>query len=203
MKYSLSFYVMAVPRGIFEFVFGNLFARIMYKRKNIGGKYFRGKRKGFLNLGWGWTLSDAISRVFLGINRGVPFVVSPRNHINNGENIFFDVDDLLIFQGQGKYFQAADASITIGKGCYIADNVGLITTNHDIYNLLEHQEGKPIILGNGCWLGMNSCILPGVHLGDHTIVGAGSIVTKSFPEGYCVIVGNPAKKIKELNKLDF
>jgi acetyltransferase-like isoleucine patch superfamily enzyme len=45
---------------------------------------------------------------------------------------------------------------------------------------------------------MNSVILPGVELGPHTIVGAGSIVTKSFPEGNCIIVGNPAKKIKDL-----
>ena len=45
---------------------------------------------------------------------------------------------------------------------------------------------------------MNSVILPGIVLGNHTIVGAGSIVTKSFPEGNCVIAGNPAKKIRDL-----
>ena len=43
---------------------------------------------------------------------------------------------------------------------------------------------------------MNSMILPGVVLGDRTIVGAGSVVTKYFPEGNCVIAGNPAKVIK-------
>jgi acetyltransferase-like isoleucine patch superfamily enzyme len=42
-------------------------------------------------------------------------------------------------------------------------------------------------------------ILPEVELGDFTIVGAGSIVTKSFPEGYCVIAGNPAKLIRKLD----
>lgn len=46
---------------------------------------------------------------------------------------------------------------------------------------------------------MNSLILPGVKLGDHTVVGGGSVVTKSFPDGYCVIAGNPAKKIKDIN----
>ena len=47
---------------------------------------------------------------------------------------------------------------------------------------------------------MNAVILPGVTLGDFTVVGAGSVVTKSFPEGYCVIAGNPAKQIKTLEK---
>ena len=46
---------------------------------------------------------------------------------------------------------------------------------------------------------MGSIILPGVVLGDYTIVGAGSVVTKSFKDGYCVIGGNPAKIIKRLN----
>ena len=42
-------------------------------------------------------------------------------------------------------------------------------------------------------------ILPNVALGDNTIVGAGSVVTKSFPNGYCVIAGNPAVKVKDLD----
>jgi carbonic anhydrase/acetyltransferase-like protein (isoleucine patch superfamily) len=50
---------------------------------------------------------------------------------------------------------------------------------------------------------MNSIILPGVVLGIRTIVGAGSVVTKSFPDGYCVIAGNPAKIIKTLDKEKF
>ncbi|MBS7109518.1 MAG: hypothetical protein KH076_09760 [Streptococcus sp.] len=46
---------------------------------------------------------------------------------------------------------------------------------------------------------MNSVILPGVILGDHTIVGAGAVVTHSFPDGYCIIGGNPARIIKALD----
>ena len=46
---------------------------------------------------------------------------------------------------------------------------------------------------------MGAIILPEVELGDFTIVGVGAIVTKSFPEGRCVIAGNPAKKIKDLD----
>ena len=96
------------------------------------------------------------------------------------------------------YHTAADAFIYIGKGTYIAANVGIITANHDLNDLTKAAPGKDVRLGENCWIGMNSTILPGVTLGEHTIVGAGSVVTKSFPEGHCVIAGNPAKIIRLL-----
>ena len=83
---------------------------------------------------------------------------------------------------------------------YIAPNVGLVTANHVLTDLEQHQPGKDIVLGKNCWIGMNSTVLPGVVLGDHTVVGAGSVVTKSFPEGWQVIAGNPAKMIRKLEK---
>ncbi|AHM57287.1 hypothetical protein EAL2_c20060 [Peptoclostridium acidaminophilum DSM 3953] len=136
----------------------------------------------------------------LGKNKSVPWPVSPNIRIGNYKNINFDIGDLHIFQTHGSYFQASKAKINIGKGSWIAPNVGLITANHDIYNLDKHVEGKDINIGKNNWIGMNSIILPGVTLGDNTIVGAGSVVTKSFPEGYCIIAGNPAKVIKTINK---
>ena len=89
-------------------------------------------------------------------------------------------------------------NIIIGKGTYIAPNVGIITANHIFSDLDKHEVAKDVILGKQCWVGMNAIILPGVMLGDHTVVGAGSVVTKSFPEGYCVIAGNPAIVIKKM-----
>lgn len=56
--------------------------------------------------------------------------------------------------------------------------------------------GKKVVIGDKSWIGMNSLILPGVILGSNTIVGGGSVVTKSFPQGHCVIAGNPAKLLK-------
>jgi acetyltransferase-like isoleucine patch superfamily enzyme len=76
----------------------------------------------------------------------------------------------------------------------------LITSNHDLKNPALRSDGKPIILGEQCWIGMNSVILPGVILGPHTVVGAGSVVTKSYPVGYCVLVGNPAKLLKYIEQ---
>ncbi|MFH4151026.1 DapH/DapD/GlmU-related protein, partial [Acinetobacter baumannii] len=89
------------------------------------------------------------------------------------------------------------AHIYIGKGSYIAPNVGIITSNHDLADLESHTEGKDVVIGDKCWIGMNSVILPGVVLGNGTIVAAGAVVTKSFKQGNIVIAGVPAKIIKE------
>lgn len=176
-----------------EYLLGNIYAFFLYDKKYIFGRFFRfGKR------GWKWCIYDGRARRHLGINKGVPFPVSFANRVNTPNNIIFSPNDLHIFQGSGKYFQAEDAKIYIGEGCYIANNVGIITTNHDLLSPDNHMPGKDISIGSHSWIGMNSMILPGVILGDHTVVGAGSVVTKSFPDGYCVIAGNPAKKMKDL-----
>jgi len=193
-------YVKLILKGIYEYIFGHICALILYDKKYIKGKYFQGKYFGFLKSGWKWAISDFRARALLNTNSGIPYPISYGNHITNAKNIFFHPDDLFIFQGKGKYFQAGigeDAPIYIGEGTYIADNVGIITTNHDLINLSQHLPGKSIIIGKSCWIGFNCVILPGVTLGDRTIVGAGSIVTKSFTEGNCVIAGNPARFIKK------
>lgn len=180
---------------------GNFLSIFFYKRKYLKGKYFCTKKHfGITSLGWKWVISDCKSRIFLGENKGIPFPCSYKNTITNYKNIIFDIDDLNNFQGSGKYFQTVDnGKITIGKGTWIANNVGLITANHDPYNLNVHLESKSIVLGENCWIGMNAIILPGVILGPNTIVGAGSVVTKSFIEGNVVVAGNPAKIIKHLD----
>lgn len=89
--------------------------------------------------------------------------------------------------------------IYIGDYTQFGPNVGLMSGNHDLYDFRIQTSGKPIIIGKHCWIGMGAIILPEVELGDFTIVGAGAIVTKSFPEGRCVIAGNPAKKLKDLD----
>lgn len=85
--------------------------------------------------------------------------------------------------------------IELGKGVWIASGVSIIASNHKIGNPDEHEPMKKVAIGDYCWIGANAVILPGVQLGPKTVVGAGSIVTKSFPEGHCVVAGNPAKKL--------
>lgn len=170
-----------------------------YKRRYLRGKEFSSYK---YTSGWRWIMECFFIQKILGYQRHIPFPVSFRMQVMNWEHIIFHVDDLSNFQKGGSYFQAAaDAYIRIGHGTYIAPNVGIITANHDLNDLSCPAPGKDVNIGNNCWIGMNSVLLPGVTLGEHTIVGAGSVVTKSFPEGNCVIAGNPAKIIKQLSSL--
>lgn len=186
---------------IWYYIIGNFFSLFIYDRKFLKGKHFEGKFKGVCSVGWKWVVRDCISRIFFGVNKGIPFPVSPKIIIINPKNIIFDINDLNNFHGSGNYFQASeDCNIIIGKGSWIGPNVGIITANHDVNNPEFHTKCKSVIIGEKCWIGMNSVILPGVKLGPHITVGAGSIVTKSFNSGYCIIAGNPAKIIKQLDR---
>jgi len=186
----LSYYITAT----WIYTTANIVASFQYKRKYLKGRYFSSPGAS----GWKYIRYYFRFQKFHGLNSNVPWPVTPSVKVAGWENIDFDLDDMQIFWTGGTYFQAIDARIIIGKGTWIAPNVGLITTNHDIYNPDFHTTGKDIALGEKCWIGMNAVILPGVILGPNTTVGAGAVVTKSFPEGYCVIVGNPAKKIKDI-----
>ncbi len=95
------------------------------------------------------------------------------------------------------YIQALNG-IEIGDYSNLGPGVGLISANHDPLENGRWLKAPPIRLGRHCWLGMNSIVLPGVQLGDYTVVGAGTVVTRSFPEGYCVLAGNPAREIRKL-----
>ncbi len=167
---------------------------IFFQKKYLQGKYFD---KGLI--GWKWVLKGIWFQKILGFNRKIPFPCHPNITISNYKNIIFNPDDLNNFQSPGVYWQCFKAKIYIGKGSYIAPNVGLITANHDFSDLSSHSIGKDIVLGEKCWIGMNSVILPGVKLGNNTVVAAGAVVTKSFEAGNCIIAGVPARFIKEIS----
>ena len=166
--------------------------KLFYKKKYLSGYYYEEKVMGWL---WAWK---AVPFKLLGVNTKLPFPADSTVRIHNAENVIFDKNDLHIFQSPGTYFNNFSAKIYLGKGIYIAPNVGIITANHDVNDLKKHISGENVIIGDYSWIGMNSVILPGVKLGEKTIVGAGSVVTKSYEEGNIVIAGNPAKVIKKL-----
>ena len=179
----------------YYYLVSNTLGRIFYSSKYMRGKNF----KDIYSVGWEWVAKSIWFQKIHGYNRHIDFPVSFRSVVSSN-NIEFDPDDLGNFQHFGCYFQNFEGKIKIGKGTYIAPNVGIITANHDLKDLDKHQEGKDVIIGEKCWIGMNSMILPGVHLGAGTIVGAGSVVTKSFEDGNCVIVGNPARAIRNIGE---
>ncbi|MBI1730851.1 acyltransferase [Candidatus Acetothermia bacterium] len=174
-----------------------LIGPIFFDRKYLTGRHFEGQ-----TTGWYWVWRSIFIQKIVGFNRHVPWPVSPLIVISRWENLIFDPDDLNNFQTIGCYYQNFSGKIVIGKGTYIAPNVGLITANHDPCDLNRHLPAEDVIIGEKCWLGMNSVILPGVNLGAMTVVGAGSVVTKSFPEGQCLIGGVPAHFIKKLECSD-
>lgn len=167
---------------------------IFFDRRRLVGIYFDDS-----TTGWKWVLRGILFQKILGFNRNITWPVSPLNSVSISRNLEFDPDDINMFnEMSGKYFQNFAAPIRIGKGTWIASNVGIITANHDPTDLNRHLPGQEVVIGEACWIGMNAMILPGVHLGPRTIVGAGSVVTRSFPEGDCVVVGNPARLVRTL-----
>lgn len=162
-----------------------------YPPKFLMGKFYEEKRMGYF-----WALKG-IPRLFALRRQKVKWPVGKNTMVLGGDKIFFDNSSINVFQQFGCYFQAFE-KIEIGKDVWIGQNTGIITANHKLTDPNQHEDGKPVILRDKVWIGMNSVVLPGVTLGPHTIVGAGSVVTKSFPDGWCVIAGNPAKIIKKI-----
>ena len=167
------------------------FLGIFYDRKYLRGRHFESSVAGFY-----WAFKALWVRNILRLAPPLPWPAALSCHVSNPRNIIFHPDNLDNFQSPGTYWQNFNACIHLGRGSYIAPNVGLITANHEMGALDEHAQGRDIVIGERCWIGMNAVILPGVTLGSDTIVAAGAVVTKSFPEGGVVLGGIPAKIIR-------
>jgi len=99
------------------------------------------------------------------------------------------------------YFDARNG-IELGQNVWVGPKVNIVSMNHDTSNYTQYIPTDKILIRDNCWLGANSTILPGVILGEHTVVAAGAVVTKSFPGGDQIIGGNPARVIKSLPPYD-
>ena len=121
---------------------------------------------------------------------GVGFTCDYGENIEVGENFYTNYGVCILDV----------CKVKIGDNCLIAPQVGIYTACHPIdreTRVSGLEFGKPITIGNDCWIGGHAVINPGVTLGDNVIVGSGSVVTKSFPSNV-IIAGNPAKIIKKL-----
>ena len=95
----------------------------------------------------------------------------------------------------GCYINAADG-LWIGKGTIWAPNVAIVSQDHGRDDLDHVPRTDGIRIGRDCWLGLGCMVMPGVVLGDRTIVGANAVVTQSFPMSDQVIAGVPARLVK-------
>jgi galactoside O-acetyltransferase len=97
-----------------------------------------------------------------------------------------------------------DTHIYVGDDTQFAPNVVLATAGHPILPQLRqegYQYNMPIHIGKNCWLGSGVLVLPGVTIGDDTVIGAGSVVTRDIPSNV-VAVGNPCRVVREVGERD-
>lgn len=146
----------------------------------------------------GLLLVNFIFQRIFRINSGIKFSVNFTSKIAYPSRIKLHKDKITVgsFVLSGNCYLQGYNGIEIGKNFLFAPGIKLISSNHDSNNVEKSINNKPIIIGNNVWIGANAVILPGVKLGNHCVVGAGSVVTKSFEEDNLIIAGNPAKIIK-------
>ena len=97
-----------------------------------------------------------------------------------------------------------DTHIYVGDYTMFGPNVILASAGHPILPKLRtqaYQYNMPVHIGKNCWLGAGVIVLPGVTIGDNTVIGAGSVVTKDIPSNV-VAVGNPCRVLREINEHD-
>lgn len=123
-------------------------------------------------------------------------VIRPPFFVDYGENIYVGARTFINFN-----LTALDvAPIRIGEDCQIGPNVQLLTPTHPLEPgpRRDKLEGsKPITIGDNVWLGGGVIVCPGVSIGENSVIGAGSVVTKDIPAN-ALAVGNPARVVREL-----
>ena len=123
-----------------------------------------------------------------------PFFCDYGTHIKVGKNFFANYNCTII-----------DVEVvTIGDNCQMAPNVAIYTAGHPVYPTTRnsaYEYGKAVTIGDNVWIGGNTVILPGVHIGNNAVIGAGSVVTKDIPD-WCIAVGNPCRVQKKITEAD-
>ena len=116
-------------------------------------------------------------------------------HLHLGNNVYANFNLTLVDDGH----------IYVGDYVLFGPNVTITTANHPIIPELRdkgYQYNKDIYIGNHVWIGANVVILPGVHIGDNSIIGAGSVVSKDIPANV-VAMGIPCRVSRQINEHDY
>ncbi len=115
-------------------------------------------------------------------------------HVHFGKNVYANFGLTLV----------DDTHIYVGDYTMFAPNVVVATAGHPILPELRekaYQYNFPVHIGRNCWIGAGALIMPGVTIGDNTVIGAGSVVTRDIPSN-CVAYGNPCRVIREIGEHD-
>ncbi len=97
-----------------------------------------------------------------------------------------------------------DTDIFVGDNVMFGPNVIIATAGHPVDPPLREKVAQfniPVRIGKNVWIGAGAIVLPGVTIGDHSVIGAGSVVTKDIPPNV-VAVGNPCRVLREINDRD-
>lgn len=118
-----------------------------------------------------------------------PFRCDYGTNIYLGEKVYFNFDCVILDV----------CEVRIGSHVFVAPGVHIYTATHPLNaGLRRTQEfGKPVRIGDDVWIGGKAIICPGVTIGDRSVIGAGSVVTKDVPVGV-LAAGNPCRVIREL-----
>lgn len=123
-----------------------------------------------------------------------PLHASWGKHTHLGKNVYANFNLTLV----------DDTHVYIGDHTMIGPNVTIATAGHPInpeHRIKIAQFNIPVHIGKNVWIGANSVVLPGITIGDHSVIGAGSIVTKDIPSNV-VAVGNPCRVLREISDRD-
>lgn len=115
-------------------------------------------------------------------------------HVHFGNNVYANFNFTCV----------DDTDIFVGDCTMFGPNVTVATAGHPILPEIRakaYQFNIPVRIGRNCWLGAGVVVLPGVTIGDNSVIGAGSVVTKDVPPNV-IAVGNPCKVLREIDEHD-
>lgn len=121
-----------------------------------------------------------------------PFLCDFGRHIRVGKGFFANFNLTVL----------DEAYVTFGDDCFVGPNVGIYTACHSTIpseRNTRQEWARPVTVGNNCWIGGGTTILPGVTIGNNCTIGAGSVVVKDIPDN-SIAVGNPCRVVRSLDK---
>jgi acetyltransferase-like isoleucine patch superfamily enzyme len=139
---------------------------------------------GRLVLGHGITLIGNVVPIELISYEGACITIGDHTFINYGSSI------------------SAHKRVAIGRHCLLGHYTLILDNNeHDLHQHRMLPPSEPVVIEDHVWIGSRVCILPGVRIGHHSAIGAGSVVTRDIP-AHCLAAGNPARVVRSLEPGD-